>query len=577
MELALKAALTASLITVLILAADRFGEWIAGLVSGLPLTAAPALLLIGHERGLAAAADAAVGGIVGCALASMFALAYHGAARRLAPAPALVLAIACMAIGLAVLGRLSLSLAAAGAVTSACAVAALLFIRNPAADQRTLTRSRPRDPWPALVVGLISAAVSTVVIEMNASLAGVVAAMPMIGVATVASCHASRGRAAVPRYLRAYVISSLAKAAFCAAFAASVISQGSAVALLYACLIGGLVGALALTLGPLRKALRRLVRMARDWKRPENLVTCASVHDRLPVARRANAVKIPSRLLALVALWLCASMPAIGAEPAVGSPGRYLDVHGVKLYVETFGSGGVPIVFLHGGIHHFDNSFARQRDVFSPTREVVGIDQRGHGHSFDDARPFSYAAMADDTADVILQLGLGPVDVVGHSDGGDVALKLARAHPELVRRVVVSGANLRPGLPPDEVQRRLAWSPQQLADFLPRFAAQIPPSFRTDYEAVTPEAAGHWDAFLAKSYRLWLTPVVIDAADLKGIAAPVLVIAGDQDFSSVEETAEIFRGLSKAELMIVPGSGHGTFDDRTTLMNLAIREFLDKP
>jgi len=46
--------------------------------------------------------------------------------------------------------------------------------------------------------------------------------------------------------------------------------------------------------------------------------------------------------------------------------------------------------------------------------------------------------MADDAAAVVEQLGLGPVDVVGHSDGGNVALLLARDHPQLVRRVVIS-------------------------------------------------------------------------------------------------------------------------------------------
>ena len=287
-------------------------------------------------------------------------------------------------------------------------------------------------------------------------------------------------------------------------------------------------------------------------------------------------MKIPSRSLMCLVLWVCAAMPAVAAEAALDPSARYLDVHGGRLYVESFGKGGVPVVFLHGGVRHFDVSFAIQRDAFSPSRRVIGIDQRGHGHSPDDARPFSYAEMADDTAEVIRQVGLGPVDVVGHSDGGDVALKLARAHPELVRRVVVSGANLRADLPPDELQRRLAWSPQQLAEFLPRLVARLPPTFRPDYEAVAPDP-GHWDAFMAKSYRLWLTPVVIDAADLKAIAAPVLVIAGDRDFSSVEDTAEIFRGLSHAQLLIVPDSGHGTFTDRPALMNLAIREFLDKP
>jgi pimeloyl-ACP methyl ester carboxylesterase len=282
----------------------------------------------------------------------------------------------------------------------------------------------------------------------------------------------------------------------------------------------------------------------------------------------------PLRYL-IVGLLLMAALPASATGPT--KPGQELvEVRGSRLYVQISGNGS-PVVFLHGGLHHFDNSFAKQRDEFALSHTVIGIDQRGHGHSPDDARPFSYQDMADDTAEVIRLLRLGTVDVVGHSDGGNVALRLARTHPELVRRLVISGANLRPSLPQDELQVRQRWSTQQLTDFLPKLEQRLPPTFRTEYQAVTPDGAAHWSIVLAKSYRLWLTPVVMDPADLAAIQAPVLVIAGDKDFTSIEETAEIYRGLRKAQLFIVPGVGHGTFSGKAELVNLAIRQFLDAP
>jgi len=82
---------------------------------------------------------------------------------------------------------------------------------------------------------------------------------------------------------------------------------------------------------------------------------------------------------------------------------------------------------------------------------------------------------------------------------------------------------------------------------------------------------------LAKSYDMWLQPVVIEPADLKKIAIPVLVMAGDHDFTTVEENAEIFRDLPNGQLIIVPASNHGTLNKRPELVNLAIREFLDQP
>jgi pimeloyl-ACP methyl ester carboxylesterase len=282
----------------------------------------------------------------------------------------------------------------------------------------------------------------------------------------------------------------------------------------------------------------------------------------------------PLRYL-IVGLLLMAALPASATGPT--KPGQELvEVRGSRLYVQISGNGS-PVVFLHGGLHHFDNSFAKQRDEFALSHTVIGIDQRGHGHSPDDARPFSYQDMADDTAEVIRLLRLGTVDIVGHSDGGNVALRLARTHPELVRRLVISGANLRPSLPQDELQVRQRWSTQQLTEFLPKLEQRLPPTFRTEYQAVTPDGAAHWSIVLAKSYRLWLTPIVMDPADLAAIQAPVLVIAGDKDFTSIEETAEIYRGLRKAQLFIVPGVGHGTFSGKAELVNLAIRQFLDAP
>jgi len=82
---------------------------------------------------------------------------------------------------------------------------------------------------------------------------------------------------------------------------------------------------------------------------------------------------------------------------------------------------------------------------------------------------------------------------------------------------------------------------------------------------------------VAKCYQMWIQPVVLEQADLKKISAPVLVMAGDRDFTSIEETAEIFRGLPRGQLVLVPGTGHGTFLKRLVLVNLAILEFLDQP
>jgi pimeloyl-ACP methyl ester carboxylesterase len=288
------------------------------------------------------------------------------------------------------------------------------------------------------------------------------------------------------------------------------------------------------------------------------------------------AAAVRSRLRWLFAIAVVTTITVATAADPAGESGRLLKVRGAQLYVQTYGS-GAPIVFLHGGIIFFDNNFSKQKDYFASFRKVVGFDRRGHGHSPDDSRPFSYKEMAEDTAALIEQLGLGPVDVVGHSDGGNVGLILAHDHPNLVRRLVISGANLRAGLPPDELQRRSLWTPQQVNEKVKQIESRLPPTFKTDYQKVAPDGPEHWWTLLEKSYQLWLTPIVITPADLKTIAIPVLVMAGDHDFASIEDTVEIFRALPKGQLLILPATGHGTISDRPELGNLAMREFFESP
>ena len=238
MELAIRIALTASIITALILIAGRFGERIAGLLSGLPLMTAPALLQIGEQRGVVSAAEVALGGVVGGALASLFALAYSAAAGRLSPTATLAFALGCLTAGLAVCGHLPLSLTSAAALAGGCSAVTLCFIGNRSAsagERLSSTRQRVR---PVLAIGLCSAVVTTLAAEMHPWVAGLITSMPLIGVVTVVTCHRTKGTLAVPAFLRAYVLGSLVKASFCVTFAICVTGQGVFLALLSAALVG---------------------------------------------------------------------------------------------------------------------------------------------------------------------------------------------------------------------------------------------------------------------------------------------------------------------------------------------------
>ena len=262
--------------------------------------------------------------------------------------------------------------------------------------------------------------------------------------------------------------------------------------------------------------------------------------------------------------------PAAVLTDARADDGRLVPVRGVRLYTEVIGH-GPPVLFLHGGLDYFDDAFPHQKAYLSTFRTVIGVDQRGHGHSPDNEQPFSYRQMADDTAALLEQLGVGPVDVVGHSDGGNVALVLARFHPERVRRIIVSGANVRGDYN--------GWLDYLRFLLLPsgQFVASLPAAMRDQYVRVSPDGADHWAVVAAKSKDLWSARTVLDRSDLAQIRAPVLVMAGDRDVIPAEHTVEIFRGLPHAELCILPATGHGTMTERPEEFNKIVREFLERP
>ncbi len=99
---------------------------------------------------------------------------------------------------------------------------------------------------------------------------------------------------------------------------------------------------------------------------------------------------------------------------------------------------GVPLVFVHG-FPLSSAAWQKQIDAFQSTHRVVALDLRGFGGS--EARPgaVAMAQYASDLRELITQLGLGPVVLVGHSMGGYIALAFAREFPALLRGLVLVG------------------------------------------------------------------------------------------------------------------------------------------
>lgn len=213
--------------------------------------------------------------------------------------------------------------------------------------------------------------------------------------------------------------------------------------------------------------------------------------------------------------------------------------------------GGPPLLLLHGNGE--DGSyFARQMDAFAPIRTVYALDTRGHGRSPRGDAPFTMAQFAQDLLDFMDGEGLERADLLGFSDGGNIALTFALAHRERVDRLVLNGANLDPAGVKAHVQLPIVLG-YRIAS---RFAGRSPQARRN-----------------AEILGLMVNEPHIDPAALEDLRVPTLVIAGTRDMIKEEHTRLIAGALPESRLALLEGD-HFLAAKRPEAFNRAVTAFL---
>jgi pimeloyl-ACP methyl ester carboxylesterase len=89
----------------------------------------------------------------------------------------------------------------------------------------------------------------------------------------------------------------------------------------------------------------------------------------------------------------------------------YADINGLTMFYEIRGTSDpakVPVVLLHGALSATGSSFGTLPDLVARTRQVITVEQQGHGRTADIDRPMPVQAMADDTLALLASLGIGP-------------------------------------------------------------------------------------------------------------------------------------------------------------------------
>ena len=212
---------------------------------------------------------------------------------------------------------------------------------------------------------------------------------------------------------------------------------------------------------------------------------------------------------------------------------------------------GRPLILLHGNGENA-GYFKHQIDVFSRGYHVYAIDTRGHGETPRGTEPFTIRQFAEDLLGFMEEHEIRRADILGFSDGGNIAMVFAMNHPDRVKRLILNGANLDPS----GIKKRL----------------QIPIEIGYRFARLF---AGRSEKALAKAEMLSLmvNDPDVQPEELSRIQVPTLVIAGTRDLILRRHTKLIAECIPDSTLVFIQGD-HCIAAKNPKAFNHAVLRFL---
>ena len=214
---------------------------------------------------------------------------------------------------------------------------------------------------------------------------------------------------------------------------------------------------------------------------------------------------------------------------------------------------GFPLILLHGNGEDCAY-FTRQIDSFSENFHVIALDTRGHGQTPRGEAPFTIRQFAEDLLAFMDQHNIEKAHLLGFSDGGNIAMVFALAHPERVDKLILNGANLDAS----GVKRKIQ-IPIEIGYRIAKFFARKSPKAKKNAEML----------------GLMVNDPNVNPEELSRIQNKTLVIAGDNDMIKDQHTRLIAQSIPVAELCILQGN-HFIANKNPQSFNEAVLRFLRK-
>ena len=214
---------------------------------------------------------------------------------------------------------------------------------------------------------------------------------------------------------------------------------------------------------------------------------------------------------------------------------------------------GQPLILLHGNGESCDY-FEHQIPCFSKDYRVIAIDTRGHGKSPRGEKPFTIKQFAEDLYDFMDAKGITKANILGFSDGGNIALEFALKHLERIEKLILNGANLFPS----GVKPLYQW-PIEIGYRMAKLFANKDEKAKKNAEML----------------GLMVNEPHIEPSELARLTMPVLVIAGKKDMIKESHTRLIYKSLPDAQMNIMEGD-HFIANKNYEAFNRVVERFLKK-
>ena len=243
-----------------------------------------------------------------------------------------------------------------------------------------------------------------------------------------------------------------------------------------------------------------------------------------------------------------------------------MQINNHQLHVESHGpEHGHAVILLHDGLGS-TRSWRRQVPVLAEAGyRVIVYDRWGYGQS--EERPYlEVPSFQDDLADlesILSTLQPQSTSLIGHSDGGTIALYFAAQHPEQVTSLVTIAAHIY-------LEPKMESGVQKI-----RRTFEMDENFRKKFQGV------HGDKFEAvfrNWFDGWHTPKAIDwdmRSLLSRISCPTLVIQGEHDeHATLKHAQDIADGIAGSELWVASDAAHMLPLEIAKLLNKNLLKFL---